>query len=70
MLRMKNIRAAEVDLARQGVFNTAGSGAPTGTTGAGKCGPGSTYADTATGKVYTNTGTKAAPTWTIVGTQT
>lgn len=70
MLRMKNIRAAELDLAKQGVYNTAGSGAPGATTGVGKLGKGSTYTDIASGIVYSNTGTIAAPTWTKVGLQT
>jgi len=70
MLKIKNIRAAEVDLARQGVYNTAGVGAPSGTTGVGKCGKGSTYTDTTTGIVYSNTGTAAAPTWGKTGLQT
>lgn len=48
------------------------SGAPTdGTsgTGAGFAGPGSMYVNIANGKWYTNTNTKASPTWTVIGTQ-
>lgn len=55
-----------------GVQAASDSGAPTdGTsgTGAGLLEPGSQYTNEANGKVYVNTGTKASPTWTIVGTQ-
>lgn len=38
-------------------------------TGAGWAGIGSLTADTAGGKLYINTGTKASPTWTVVGSQ-
>lgn len=38
--------------------------------GAGELGKGSLVADTTNGKLYMNTGTAAAPTWTVVGTQT
>lgn len=44
--------------------------APTnGTTGAGLMDKGSLYSDTLNGVLYINTGTKASPTWTKVGTQ-
>src|SRR5229473_1694125 len=46
-----------------------GAGAPTnGTsgTGAGKAGVGSLYIDTTAGVWYTNTNTKASPTWTVI----
>lgn len=49
-----------------------GSGAPddgTEGTGAGHAGPGSLYVNVADGKWYTNTNTKASPTWTLVGSQ-
>ena len=48
------------------------AGAPTdGTsgTGAGFAGIGSLVSDTTNGKLYINTGTKASPTWTVVGGQ-
>lgn len=38
-------------------------------TGAGWAGIGSTCVDKTNGKHYTNTGTKASPTWTVTGTQ-
>lgn len=38
-------------------------------TGAGWAGIGSLCVDSTTGKWYTNTGTKASPTWTVVGSQ-
>src|SRR5690348_4133615 len=44
-----------------------GAGAPTdGTTGAGVAGPGSLYVDTANGAIYSNTNTKASPTWSVL----
>jgi len=57
------------------VWVRSGVGAPTdgaSGTGAGKAGPGSLYMDATatTGKLYINTGTKASPTWTVVGAQT
>lgn len=39
-------------------------------TGAGYAGPGSLCSDSTNAKLYINTGTKASPTWTVVGTQT
>lgn len=56
-----------------GIRHIADSGAPTdGTsgTGAGFAGPGSMYFDTATGLIYTNTGTKLSPTWGVLATST
>ena len=38
-------------------------------TGAGKAGKGCLLVNVSTGIWYTNTGTKASPTWTVVGTQ-
>jgi hypothetical protein len=38
-------------------------------TGAGSAGKGSLISDVTNGKLYINTGTKASPTWTVVGTQ-
>jgi hypothetical protein len=47
------------------------AGAPTNSvTGAGFAGIGSLCVDTTNGKAYINTGTKATPTWTVVGAQT
>jgi hypothetical protein len=47
-----------------------GSGVPTNSsTGAGYAGKGSLYNDWTNGKLYINTGTNAAPTWTVVGSQ-
>lgn len=54
------------------VWMIQGAGAPTsGTsgTGVGRCGKGSQYTDRTNAKLYINTGTKASPTWTVVGTQ-
>ena len=51
-------------------FTTAG--VPTDGTsgdGAGWAGKGSQCTDTTNGKLYINTGTKASPTWTVVGAQ-
>lgn len=48
------------------------AGAPTdgaSGTGAGYAGPGSLYINITAGKLYTNTGTAASPTWTVVGSQ-
>jgi len=39
-------------------------------TGAGVTGPGSICGNSGDGKTYTNTNTKASPTWVAVGTQT
>lgn len=53
------------------MLGLSGSGAPTnGTsgTGAGKAGPGSVYTRTSNGAKYTNTNTKASPTWVVAGT--
>lgn len=70
MLTIANIQAALRDKANQDVWDLVGSGAPTsGTSGTGVhlAGPGSTYTDTASGLIYSNTNTKASPTWTGVG---
>lgn len=58
--------------AHKEMWDLVGSGAPTdGTsgTGAGIAGPGSTYNDYTNQVIYTNTNTKASPTWTVVGSQ-
>lgn len=52
-----------------GVFQSAGDGAPTnGTSGIGVniAGPGSLYIDYTNATIYQNTGTKASPTWTLL----
>lgn len=58
-----------------GVWKLAAPGTPVngvaGTgTGGGWAAIGSEYTDTTAGKLYINTGTKASPVWTVVGTQT
>lgn len=58
--------------AHKEMWDLVGDGAPTdGTsgTGAGIAGPGSTYMDFTNQVLYTNTNTKASPTWTVVGSQ-
>lgn len=55
------------------LWEITGSGAPTNGasgTGNGFAAKGSRYTDYANGKLYINTGTKASPTWTVVGAQT
>lgn len=50
---------------------TVGAGSPTsGTTGAGVIQKGGLYQDQTNGKLFINSGTKASPTWTVVGAQT
>lgn len=46
------------------------AGAPTGATLAGVAEKGALLVDTTNAKLYINTGTKASPTWTVVGSQT
>jgi len=70
VINVANIRAAETDLAANGVFILAKAGAPGATDGAGFAEKGSLCIDTSSGKLYSNTGTKAAPTWTVAGLQT
>lgn len=66
----KNIQAALRNLADNSVLPVTNAGAPTdGTTGATVCGIGTLLIDTTNGILYINTGTKASPTWTKVGTQ-
>lgn len=66
-----NFQAMLNDLVNNGIFIVCDAGAPTnGTTGANLCGIGSLYVNKTNGKWYTNTGTLASPTWTVVGTQT
>ncbi len=57
-------------LAATDVAEMTGDGeALTGTTGDGVAGRGSIVVDSTNGKLYINTGTKAEPTWTVVGGQ-
>jgi len=70
MINVANIRASETDLAMNGIFILAKSGVPGATDGVGIAGKGSLCIDTASGKLYSNTGTMAAPTWTVAGLQT
>lgn len=52
---------------RDRILHISDTGAPvdgTSGTGAGKCGPGSTYTDKSTGFVWLNLGTEASPVWT------
>ena len=58
------------DLTKNNVWITTTAGAPQATDGAGLAGPGSLCIDSVNAKLYINTGTKAAPTWTVAGTQT
>ena len=52
-----------------GVMWMSGTGAPSnGSTGAGVAQKGSIYARTSNGAIYYNTGTKASPTWSLMGT--
>lgn len=54
------------------LWKFSGAGAPTDGAagdGAGWAGPGSEYTDATNAFLYINTGTKASPTWTKVGTQ-
>ena len=51
-----------------GVYRNAG--APSGSTLANVAEKGALLIDTTNAKLYINTGTKAAPAWTVVGTQT
>lgn len=70
MIANQSIQAMLTDKARNNIFDTVGSGAPTnGTsgTGVGICGKGSLYADYTNGNVYVNTGTISSPTWTRMG---
>jgi hypothetical protein len=46
------------------------AGVPGGTTFQNVAAKGALLVDTTNGKLYINTGTQAAPTWTVVGTQT
>lgn len=65
---MKNIQASAKSLAKNGVINIAGAGAPTdGTTGDNVCGKGSLYFDVTNGLIYQNTGTVTAPVWALLG---
>jgi hypothetical protein len=68
----KNIEAAFRTLADNNLLPVVNAGAPTdGTAGtaANYAGKGCLLVDTTNGVLYINTGTKASPTWTKVGTQ-
>lgn len=68
-----NIQSSLRNLANYNCLQVTNEGAPTsGTsgTGAGYCGIGALLTDVTNGKLYINTGTKASPTWTVVGAQT
>jgi hypothetical protein len=61
------------NMANNGLAILTNAGAPTSGgsgTGATKAGVGCLLIDTTNAKLYINTGTKASPTWTVVGTQT
>ena len=67
-----NSTAALRVLSDYSILPMTNEGAPTdGTsgTGAGRAGKGCLLTDVTNGVLYINTGTKASPTWTIVGTQ-
>lgn len=70
MITMRNLRAAEVDLARAGVYILSKAGVPGASDGAGIAEKGSLCVDTTSGKLYSNTGTKTTPAWTVTGAQT
>jgi len=69
MITNPSIQAALNDAGFSKVFLLVNAGAPSGTTGVGIAGPGCLLSDTTNKKLYINTGTLAAPTWTVVGTQ-
>lgn len=64
---------AQIKVTQQGAVQHAShAGAPadgTSGTGAGVLDKGAQLTDTTNAKVYINTGTKASPTWTVVGSQ-
>lgn len=60
--------SSEGDTTGFGPFRNAG--APTGATFQNVAEKGALLIDTTNAKLYINTGTKASPTWTVVGTQT
>lgn len=71
MIFTPSIQGMLTDMARNGVFPTVGSGAPTnGTTGKNVAGPGSLYIDYTNKLLYMNTGTLASPTWTAISVGT
>lgn len=70
MIAMRNLRAAEVDLARNGIYILVKAGAPGASDGAGVAGKGSLCIDSTSGKLYSNTGTITTPAWTVAGLQT
>lgn len=69
MISFANIQAECTDRFNNSVLDVVGQGSPTnGTsgTGAGICGPGSSYTDTTGKTVWFNFGTLASPTWQLV----
>lgn len=68
MITGQSIWGSLVDNANNNVFEVNGTGAPTnGTsgTGAGICGPGSTYTNLTTGDIYINVNTLLSPLWAL-----
>jgi hypothetical protein len=70
MIRLRNIKAQENDLAFNNVMILVKAGTPGATDGAGIAGKGSLCIDTTSGKLYSNTGTQVTPAWTVAGLQT
>lgn len=64
---IRDIQATLRQNANNDVWNVSDTGVPTTSTGVGMLGRGSTYTDLATGIVYANIGTKAAPSWQQIG---
>ena len=65
------LKVSQLEFPGDVVIMLPAAGAPTNAvTGANVAGPGSLYIDKTAGKLYTNTGTKASPTWVSVGSQT
>jgi hypothetical protein len=70
MINVANTQAMLNDLVFNGIFILVKGGVPGATDGVGFAGKGSLCIDSASGKLYSNTGTAAAPTWTVAGLQT
>lgn len=72
MIVNRNLWSQFNDLVKNDVFILVDQAVPTNGTsgdGAGFAGKGSLCVDANGGKLYINTGTKASPTWTVVGSQ-
>jgi len=72
MININNIEAEALDRFNNYVLDVVGSGSPTnGTsgTGAGLCGPGSSYTDYTNKAIWFQAGTLASPTWQLVSGQ-